>query len=84
MKPRSTVEIISKAIKDYKMVQSNLKVPVNIDHGEVLKLVVRDLIAKRNHPSCSIRKEIDCVLKTYYLEEDEFNEYVLNHHKPIS
>ena len=54
-----------------------LQVSVKIDHEEVIKIVVRDLISKRNSSSNNIRNEFDAVLR-YYITEDEFDKYVIS------
>ena len=54
-----------------------LQVSVKIDHEEVIKIVVRDLIAKRNSPSNKIKTEFDAVLR-YYITEEEFEKHVIN------
>jgi len=53
-----------------------LSVPVLIDWEEQLKIVVRDLIAKRNSSSNKIVQSFDDVLK-YYLGEEDFQKYVI-------
>ena len=53
-----------------------LKVSVQIDHNEVLKVVVQDLIKKRNSSTNKIRDSFDDVL-LYYLGDDDFKKYVL-------
>lgn len=57
-----------------------LQVSVKIDHEEELKIVVNDLIAKRNSPTNNIRDAFDAVLR-YYLTEDEFEKYVVRGEK---
>jgi len=49
---------------------------VKISWHETLKLVVSDLIAKRNSPTNKIKKEFDAVLK-YYLGDNDFEKYVI-------
>lgn len=53
-----------------------LQVSVKIDHEEVLKIVVCDLIKKRNSPTNKMRDDFDRVLRCY-LTEDEFEKYVI-------
>jgi hypothetical protein len=63
-------------MKVHRSLTKSLMVPVMIDHEQVCKIVVEDLIAKRNSPSNKIRTEFDAVLR-YYLTEDEFERYVV-------
>lgn len=56
--------------------RKSLQVSVKIDHEEVIKMVVRDLIEKRNSPSNKIKAEFDAVLR-YYIDEEEFERYVV-------
>jgi len=49
---------------------------VKIPHSEVVRLTVKDLIAKRNCQGNKIVKEFDAVIM-YYLDEDEFKKYVI-------
>jgi hypothetical protein len=49
---------------------------VKISHSEVLKLVLTDLIAKRNSPNNKIKEHFDEVLR-YYITEDEFIKFVI-------
>ncbi len=67
-------------MKSYRKLNDALKVTVKIDHAEVLKIVVDDLIKKRNCPTNKVRDSFDDVLR-YYLDEDEFVKYVLNGEK---
>jgi len=67
-------------IKIHKELTDALKVSVKIDHYEVCKIVVDDLIKKRNCSTNKIRDSFDAVLR-YYLEEEEFVKYVLNGEK---
>ena len=57
-----------------------LQVSVKIDHEEVIKIVVRDLIDKRNSPTNNIKTEFDKVLR-YYIDADEFEKYVVRGEK---
>lgn len=63
-------------MKVHRNLTKSLMVPVMIDHEQVLKIVVEDLIKKRNSPTNKIRDEFDAVLR-YYLDEEEFEKYVL-------
>jgi hypothetical protein len=64
-------------LKPYNELRDALSVSVKIDHGEILKIVVKDLANKRNAACCKIRDSFDQVLKTYYLSDDEFQKYVV-------
>ena len=68
-------------LKSYTKLTDSLKVSVKIDHGEVLKVIVRDLISKRNSPGNKIKGSFDDVL-LYYLGEEDFEKYVTNN-EPI-
>lgn len=67
-------------MKYYREMQKSLMTPVVIDHEQVCKIVVEDLIAKRNAPTNKIKDEFDKVLR-YYITEDEFKKYVLRGEK---
>lgn len=69
--------MISDYIDSYNKLNDALKVKVKIDHNEVLKLVVKDLIKKRNSHNNTFTNSFDNVLK-YYLGEDDFIKYVVN------
>jgi hypothetical protein len=46
---------------------------VRLDHGEVFRLVVKDLVSKRN--ACrdkDLTSAFDTILRSHYLTEDEF------------
>lgn len=66
-------------MKNYDEMRDALCVPVKIDHGQVLKVIIRDLRNKRKH--CLDTKQwdkvehFDFVLK-YYLGEEDFAKYV--------
>lgn len=57
----------------------SLCVPVKIDHGQVLKVIIRDLRSKRKYCADTKKWEeveyFDFVLK-YYLGEEDFEKYV--------
>lgn len=57
-----------------------LQVSVKIDHEEELKIVVNDLIAKRNCSTNDRREAFDAVLR-YYITKDEFEKYVVRGEK---
>ena len=50
---------------------------VTIQHDQVLKIVLTDLISKRNCDQNKVVASFDTVLR-YYLAEDEFQRYVIN------
>ena len=60
--------------------EDSLKVSVKIGHEEVLKIVLRDLIAKRNSCNIGVRESFDAVLR-FYLVEEEFQKYVVRKEK---
>lgn len=58
-----------------KMVEA-LSVTVKLGFEEVFKLVIKDLIKKRNSPANTDISAFDTVLK-YYLGEKDFEKYVI-------
>lgn len=74
----------NKFIEDYTtaltQMRKALQVSVKIDHEEVIKIVVRDLIDKRNSPTNDIKAEFDKVLR-YYIDAEEFEKYVVRGEK---
>jgi hypothetical protein len=78
---RESLMVSVKIDQTLRKMRESLMVSVKIDHNEALKIVISDLIAKRNSPTNNIRDSFDAVLR-YYLEEAEFEKYVL-HGKPI-
>lgn len=74
----------TKFIEDYTealtQMRKALQVSVKIDHEEVIKIVVRDLIDKRNSPTNDIKAEFDKVLR-YYITAEEFEKYVVRGEK---
>ena len=64
-------------IKTHQKLKDSLDVTVKIDWRQVLKVVVTDLIKKRNAPSNRDVESFDKVL-LYYLGEDDFKKYVTN------
>ena len=72
---------LDKLLKIQRELRDATKVSIKIDHGEVVKITVRDLIAKRNSHGNEIRDAFDKVLR-YYIDEKEFKKYVLEG-KPI-
>jgi len=60
----------------YQEMRKSLMVSVKIDHEQVLELIVKDLISKRNCPTNEIKESFDAVLK-YYLGREDFQKYVI-------
>jgi len=52
-------------------------ISVKIDHNEILKVIIQDLIKKRNCPTNKIRDAFDSVL-IYYLGDEDFKKYVID------
>lgn len=69
-------------MKTHRELQRSLDVPVMINHEQVCKVVVEDLISKRNAPSNKIKEHFDAVLR-YYITEDEFEKYVVRGEKIV-
>ena len=71
--------MVSKYLKMHNDHMDSLKVEVKIDHNEILKVVVRDLIQKYMSRSCESNKvskdAFEVVLK-YYLGDEDFFKYV--------
>ena len=78
------MKIKGKFIEDYTealtQMRKALQVSVKIDHEEVIKIVVRDLIDKRNSRTNDIKAEFDKVLR-YYIDAEEFEKYVVRGEK---
>jgi hypothetical protein len=69
------------AIDHYNELMEGLKVEVKIDHNEVLKVVVKDLIQKYMSGSCEKEPKSKDAFETvlrYYLGDDDFVKYVIN------
>lgn len=64
-------------LKNYRETEEALSMTIKIGWREVLQIVVKDLIAKRNSPTNKIIDSFDAVLK-FYLTEDEFKKYVID------
>jgi hypothetical protein len=64
----------------HRSLTKSLQVPVMIGHEQVLKIVLEDLIAKRNAPTNEIKDSFDKVLR-YYLTQDEFEKHVVRGEK---
>lgn len=71
------MNIIKKNINDYNEQNDALNVLVKISWHEAEKIVIRDLIEKRNCPTNRIKNAFDEVLR-YYLDENEFKKYVID------
>ncbi len=70
-------------IESHRELMEGLKVEVKIDHNEVLKVVVIDLIQKYMSGSCDKEpkyKESFAVVLKYYLGEEDFIKYVVKGH----
>ncbi len=63
-------------LETYQDLHDSLNVSVEIDHRQVLKIVVNDLIDKRNSPSNKDIEAFDTVL-LYYLGAEDFNKMVI-------
>lgn len=64
-------------------IEDALSVTVKISHREEMKVVARDLIAKRNGVSGKkYRDAFDTILRAYYIDEGEWQDYVIDQ-KPI-
>jgi len=72
---------LDKYIDNIREMEDSLSVTVKLGWREVLKVVVEDLIKKRNSPSNQKREAFDIVLK-YYLGDEDFEKYVINE-KPL-
>jgi len=64
----------------YEELRESLSVTVKLDHNQVFKVIVRDLIRKRK--SCIDRRDIESVVHfdyilKYYLGENDFDKYVI-------
>lgn len=70
-------EQFEKLLKIHREIEDSLSSTIKISHIEVDKLVVKDLINKRNSHNNNIVESFDNVLK-YYLSDDEFIKYVIN------
>ena len=68
-------------LKTFQELKDSLSVMVKIDNDQVIKVIVRDLIYKRNH--CVKREELESVthfeyVLKYYLGDDDFKKYVID------
>ncbi len=68
-------------IRSHQELKDSLDISVKIDWRQQLKIVVQDLIKKRNCNSNKVQKSFDEVLK-YYLGEEDFHKYVIEQ-KPL-
>ena len=73
--------MLRRLLEIYDGSRDSLSVAVKIDHNQVAKIIVRDLIKKRNHCAEFRRGEgvehFDYILK-YYLGEEDFKKYVID------
>lgn len=72
---------MSRLLEIYDDLKDSLSVVVKIDNNQVHKVIIRDLISKRNH-CADFRKgdgveQFDYVLK-YYLGDEDFKKYVID------
>jgi hypothetical protein len=72
---------MNRLLEIYDELKDSLSVTVKIDHNQVHKVIVRDLINKRK--SCIDRKKVDAVehfdhILKYYLGEEDFKRYVID------
>jgi hypothetical protein len=72
---------LSEYLDNLREMEDSLSVSVKLGWREVNKLVVQDLIKKRNARTNKTKKEFDVVL-LYYLGDEDFEKYVTNG-KPI-
>jgi hypothetical protein len=70
-------EELTRFMEIHREIEDSLSSNVRISHSEVLKLVITDLIEKRNSPSNDLKYHFDKVLR-YYISEDEFERFVIN------
>jgi len=73
---------IEKVIEMHRDIEDSLSSTVKISHHEVDRLVVNELISKRNF-AYDRNKNDDCIFHfdtiiKYYLTEDEFKKYVID------
>ena len=68
--------------KEYiERITNSMMVSVKISHREELKIILNNLIGKRNSSSCRVVKEFDAILKAYFLTDEEFEKYVIHKEK---
>lgn len=72
---------MSRLLEIYDELKDSLSVTVKIDNNQVYKVIIRDLIRKRE--SCIERKVVDAVehfdyILNYYLGEEDFKKYVID------
>ena len=72
---------MSRLLEIYDELKDSLSVTVKIDNNQVHKVIIRDLIGKRE--SCIERKVVDAVehfdyILNYYLGEEDFKKYVID------
>ena len=71
------LKMIESVVKNNQELKDSLDVVVKIDFRQFLKIVVNDLIGKRNNPSNKEVESFDRVIKCY-LSESEFEKHVIN------
>lgn len=72
-----TTDEYDRIIRIYEETENFLSSSVKISWQEVSKLVVNDLIEKRNACNDERQEAFDIVLR-YYLDNEEFEKYVIN------
>ena len=72
-------DYVSRNIEVYLEIEKAFGKTVTISHHEVFRIVVSELIARRNNTHDEYMKEaFDKVIKGYYLNADEFEKHVIN------
>jgi hypothetical protein len=66
---------VAEILRNSEKLQNSLSVDVKISFHEANKIILNDLIAKRNSLGNKFKKSFDDVLM-YYLNKDEFKKYV--------
>jgi len=77
MEINMTTDEYDRIIRIYEETENFLSSSVKISWQEVSKLVVNDLIEKRNACNDERQEAFDIVLR-YYLDNEEFEKYVIN------
>jgi hypothetical protein len=70
---------MSEIMETYRAMQSSLAVPVMLDHGEALKLIVADLAAKYHHNAERGDTEWTPIFRkalSYYLTPEELDSII--------
>ena len=63
-------------LETYEKLKDALRVSVKLDSIEVFKIIINDLIQKRNSPTNKIKNKFDAVL-LYYLGKEDFKKFVV-------